>query len=127
MSNILRTVTLDRCNRRKDKSVSISFITQLEESPEGLMEIDKLLNDSGVLYFKSNGNLTKEEIKALEDVEIEVEGKSKSQRLRNVLYVYYQQLSNSTEYYTDNTFDLFYSKEMEKIIEHYKSKLEPNE
>jgi len=123
MSNILRNVTLERCSRRKDKSVSINFVTQLEESPEGLMEIDKLLNDSGVLYFKSNGSLTKEEIKALESAEIEVEGKSKSQRLRNVLYVYYQQLSASPEYYTDNTFDLFYSKEMEKIIEHYRNKL----
>lgn len=124
MSNILRNVTLERCSRRKDKSVSINFVTQLEESPEGLMEIDKLLNDSGVLYFKSNGSLTKEEIKALESAEIEVEGKSKSQRLRNVLYIYHQQTFGQV----GNTanFNDFYSNEMEKIIEHYKSKLEPN-
>ncbi len=88
------------------------------------MEMDRLLNDSGTLFFKSNGSLTKEEIKELDNVEIEVEGKTKSQRLRNVLFVYYQQLSKSTEHYTDNTFDLFYSKEMERIIQHYKDKLE---
>jgi hypothetical protein len=118
MKNLLKQVTLDRCNRKKDKSVSMTFITQLEQSPEELMEIDKLLNDSGVLYFKSNGNLTKEEIKELESVEIEVEGKSKSQRLRNVLFIYCKQLGK------EKSFSDFYANEMEKIIEHYKTKLD---
>lgn len=124
MSNLIRTVTFDRANRKKDKSVSFTFITQLEQSPEEFMEIDRLLNDSGVIYFKSNGNLTKEEIKELDNVEIEVEGKSKSQRLRNVLYIYYQQKLDGKDSLGD--FNGFYSNEMEKIIEHYKSKLEPN-
>jgi len=30
--NLLRKVTLDRCNRKKDRSVSFTFTTQLEES-----------------------------------------------------------------------------------------------
>ncbi len=71
MSNLLIQVTLDRANRKKDKAVSLTFITQLEQSSEEFMQIDSILNDSGVLYFKSNGNLTKEEIKELEGVEIE--------------------------------------------------------
>ena len=116
MSNLLTQVTLDRANRKKDKSVSLTFITQLEQSSEEFMKIDSLLNDSGVLYFKSNGNLTKEEINALDDVEIEVEGKTKSQRLRNVLYVYNKQNDNID-------FHEFYSQEMERIIEHFKGKL----
>ena len=82
------------------------------------MEIDTLLNDSGVLYFKSSGNLSKEEIKALDSTEVEVEGKTKSQRLRNVMYILWQQ--NQGLY----TFEEFYSLEMEKIIQHYKDKLE---
>lgn len=116
MSNLLIQVTLDRSNRRKDKSVSLTFITQLEQSSEEFMKIDSLLNDSGVLYFKSNGNLTKEEINALDGVEIEVEGKTKSQRLRNVLYVLNKQEENGD-------FHKFYPDEMERIIEHYKGKL----
>ena len=116
--NLLRTVTLDRASRRKDKSVSLTFITSLEQSSEEYMEIDTLLNDSGVLYFKSSGNLTKEEIKALDSTEVEVEGKTKSQRLRNVMYILWQQ--NQGLY----TFEEFYSLEMEKIIQHYKDKLE---
>jgi len=116
--NLLRTVTLDRAARRKDKSVSMTFITTLEQSSGEYMEIDRILNDSGVLYFKSNGNLTKEEIKELDSVEIEVEGKTKSQRLRNVMYILWQQ--NQSLY----SFDEFYAMEMEKIIQHYKDKLE---
>jgi len=126
MSNLLTTVTFERCNRKKDRSVSLSFTTSTEKTPEELMEMDRLLNDSGTLFFKSNGNLTKEEIKALDGAEIEVEGKSKSQRLRNVLYVYYKQLSESSEHFAPNTFDIFYSSEMERIIQHYRDKLEPN-
>jgi len=124
--NLLRQVTFDRANRKKDKSVSMTFITQLEQSTDDFMQIDKILNDSGVLYFKSSGNLTIEEVKALEDTEIEVEGKTKSQRLRNVLYVFWKQLIDSKELddVTPNqTFNEFYSHEMERIIEHYKNKL----
>ena len=125
MNNLLIQVALDRSNRRKDKSVSLTFITQLEQSSEEFMKIDSLLNDSGVLYFKSNGNLTKEEIKELESVEIEVEGKSKSQRLRNVMYILHQQLSESNAVIRNISFNDFYATKMEEIIEHYKGNLEP--
>tara|TARA_R110000744_G_scaffold148351_1_gene261361 strand:- start:1056 stop:1415 length:360 start_codon:yes stop_codon:yes gene_type:complete len=116
MANLITQVTLDRANRKKDKSVSLTFITQLEQSSEQFMEIDELLGDSGVIMFKSSGNLTTEEVKALDGVEIEVEGKTKSERLRNVLYVLNKQ---------DNIGDFkeFYVTEMERIIEHYKGKL----
>jgi len=119
MSNLLTQVTLDRANRKKDKSVSLTFVTQLEQSSEQFMEIDEKIGDSGLLFFKSSGNITKEEIKELDNTEIEVEGKTKSQRLRNVIYVYGQQIN------IDNS-NHFYASEMEKIIEHYKGKLEPN-
>tara|TARA_R110000796_G_scaffold218540_1_gene334464 strand:+ start:44 stop:400 length:357 start_codon:yes stop_codon:yes gene_type:complete len=118
MSNLLRAVTFDRANRKKDKSVSLTFITQTEQTSEEFMQMDSLLSDSGALFFKSNGNLSKEEIKALDGVEIENEGKTKSQRLRNVLFVYHKQLESTVD------FKDFYATEVEKIIEHYKSKLD---
>jgi len=117
MKKLLKQCTLDRCNRKKDRSVSMTFITSLEQSSSEFMGIDEILGDSGILYFKSDGNLTTEEVKELDNVEIEVEGKTKSQRLRNVLYVYNQQLGTTS-------FEEFYASEMEKIIEHYKSKLD---
>lgn len=120
MKKLLTQVTLDRSNRKKDKSVSITFITQLEQSSEEFMNIDKLTNSSGVLYFKSDGDLTDEELKAIDVVKIESEGKSKSQRLRNVLYRFYEQKIKPH----NKGFIIFYANEMERIIEHYKSKLD---
>lgn len=116
--SLLRDVTLNRANRKADKSVSITFTTQLEESSEGFMEIDKLLNQSGVIYFKDKGNLTEEEIKELDNFDVKIEGKSQSQRLRNVLYILHHQLNDNTD------FKEFYKNETEKIIIHYKDKLE---
>jgi hypothetical protein len=124
MKNLLSQVTLDGVTRKKDKSITLRFITQLEQTSEQLMQMDKLLNDSGTLFFKPNGNLTKEELDALEESKIENQGKSKSQRLRSVLYILYTQRECSNEkspIYLD--FKTFYSNEMERLIDHYKSKL----
>lgn len=115
--NILRTVTLDRINRKKDKSVSLTFITTTEQTSEQFMELDRQLDQNGILYFKPKGLLTTAEADELDAVDIELEGKSQSQRLRNVLFVYHQQNQNTED------FKAFYKHETEKIIEHYKSKL----
>ena len=115
--NILRTVVLDRINRKKDKSVSITFITDNEQTSEQLMELDKQLDQRGILYFKPKGLLTTAEADELDNVDIELEGKTQSQRLRNVLFVYWQQSNSNID------FKQFYKSETEKIIEHYKGKL----
>ena len=115
--NILRTVVLDRINRKKDKSVSITFITDNEQTSEQFMELDKQLDQRGILYFKPKGLLTTAEADELDSVDIELEGKTQSQRLRNVLFVYWQQLNSEVD------FKSFYKSETEKIIEHYKAKL----
>lgn len=117
-NNIIRQATLDRANRKKDKSVSLTFITNLEQSTEEFMEIDKVIGDNGLIYFKSQGNLTTEEVKELDKAEIEVEGKTKSQRLRNVLYRVHEQTI------TDIDFNAFYAQKMEEIIEYFKNKLD---
>lgn len=122
MDKLITQVTLDSATRKKDRSVSLRFTTTLEQSSEEFMKMDKLINDTGLIYFKSSGQLTKEEIRELDNVELEVEGKTKSQRLRNVLYVYWEQLKDSPS--KTQLFNDFYSDAMEKIIEHYKSKLE---
>jgi len=117
MSNILRTVVLDKISRRKDKSVSILFLTDLEQTSEQFMELDRQLDQRGVLYFKPKGLLTTAEADELDAVDIELEGKTQSQRLRNVLYVLWQQTNNGEDFKT------FYKDKTEKIIEQIKNKL----
>ena len=121
MTNLLRQVTLDRASRKKDKSVTLTFITSLEQSSEDFLEVDKLLDTTGLLYFKSEGNLTTSELDELDAIDLEIEGKTKSQRLRNTLYVMWEQ---KFKQYSVPTFKDFYATEMEKVIEHYKGKLE---
>jgi hypothetical protein len=114
--SILRQVTLQRAARKSDKSISISFVTSLEESTEAFMEVDRLVNTSGVIYYSEKGNLTQQEKDEIDNVDIEVEGKSKAQRLRSTLFVYSKQ--------ENKDFNKFYADEMERIIQHYKDKLE---
>ncbi len=113
---IIRSVILEGATRKKDKSVSLRFTTTLEQSSEEFMEVDKVLDTYGIIYFSNRDTLTKQEADEIEKVDIEIEGKTKSKRLRNVLHVY-----NSQNDKID--FKEFYAKEMERIIEHYKSKL----
>ena len=115
---ILRQVTLERANRKKDRSVSLTFTTSLEESTEGFMEIDKIINHTGILYFKSGGDLLQSEVDELDSVDIELEGKSKSKRLRNTLFVYWKQEGERGE------FKDFYSIKMEEFIDFVKRKLD---
>lgn len=115
---MIRQVILDRSSRKKDKSVSLTFITSLEQSTDEFMEIDRLTNQYGLIYFKSEGHLTSEEVKLIDNAEVEVEGKTKSQRLRNTIYRVWEKGNK------DLLFDVFYAEEMEKIISHYKTKLD---
>ena len=116
--NIVRQVTFESANRKKDRSISLRFVTNLEQTTEEFSEMDKLISSSGVLVFSDRGKLTTEEMSQIENVQVKQEGKSKSQRLRNTLYVYWKQQK------TDETFDVFYATKMEAIIEQIKNRLE---
>lgn len=100
---------------RKDGSASISFDTR-ELSSEELYMIMSLRNLEGWLCFAPNeGDLAIPEDKA------EVEGKTPSERLRNVLYVWYKQETEAGRY--AGLFESFKNDKMEKIIDTVKSKL----
>lgn len=114
--SILFQVTLDRANRRKDKSVSMGFISCLELTSEQFMSVDEQLSNTGILYFKAKNNLTEEEIQEIDNIDVKKEGKSKSQRLRNTLYV----LNKET---TNENFQEFYDSKMEEVIEHFKKQI----
>jgi hypothetical protein len=120
MSNLLRTVTLDSARRRKDKSVSLTFITSTEQTSQQFIEIDKLLDSSGVVFFKDSENISEEEISSLEatKIDVKVKGKSDSQLLRNVLYRLWEQEE------TDLTKEEHYHKNMLKVTQHFKDKLD---
>ncbi len=115
---ILKQVSLNKASRKADKSVSIQFVTDLEQSPEELMEMDRLVGSRGILYYSDRGELTQQEIDELDAVDIELEGKTQSQRLRAVMYVYFEQQGKNGD------FKDFYKTYTEKIIQQIKDKLD---
>jgi hypothetical protein len=118
--NILRTVTLDRINRKKDKSVSLTFITTTEQTSEQFMELDKELDQSGVLFFKTNGLLTDKEQQAIEVSDIKNDNKSQSQKIRQRIWVLWKQSKSEmseSDFYKHTTERLLTSldKEIDKF------------
>ena len=120
---LLKQCTLDGVTRRKDKSLKISFITNLEQSSSELMEVDKLLDSSGVLYFKQSSGLSTDEITQIDKVVLDKpNGKTQSERLRNVLYIYCKQKIGKEP--TKEQFAEFYQKYTEKYITYIKDQLD---
>ena len=62
---VFHAAILDGYQRRKDKSVSIRFVTQ-ELTTNEVAEIDRCLDTFGVLYYRGDSELNKEEIAELE-------------------------------------------------------------
>lgn len=116
---LLTSAQLDNYSNRKDKSVTIRFITG-EKTPKEVADLHSLIDSYGYLYFKPEEKLTDSEIKELDSLETDLydNPKTQSQRLRNVLYKNYELNNNGF-----NDFKEFYKNETEKIIQHYKSKL----
>ena len=119
MSKILCPAILDGYTRRKDRSVSLRFITQEKTSSE-IMDIDATLDQFGILYFRGEEKMNADEIEELDSIDLDVydEPKSQSQRLRNVLYILWKQEGERGD------FKKFYKQKTEEIIQHFKNKLD---
>ena len=103
----------------KDKTYKITVETQ-EMTPQQLGELGMNLGEFGYLAFKKEP-FKKEETDMLESLEADYgDGKkSPSQRLRGVLYRIWEK---KPEGYED--FNLYYQFRLEKVITHFKSKLD---
>lgn len=103
---------LTRIGYLKDKGLSLGFSTN-ELTDEEKVLISKAHQSFGWLLFSEN--TLKEEEVPKEDAEFG--RKTQSERIRGTLYRYWQKLGSKGDSET------FYRQETEKIIEHYKSKL----
>jgi len=112
---------LDGYTARRDGSFSLRFVTN-ELSKVTKSKIDDLFQRFGILYFKGDAEtLTDKELKELSEIEVDLydQGKSKAKIFKNVLWRNWDQDNQKHE-----TFDTFYAFEMEKVINHYKNKLD---
>jgi hypothetical protein len=100
---------------RKDGSASISFDTR-ELTAEEIFTIMSLRHSEGWLAFAPNEN----EIVIPKD-NAEVDEKSASERLKNVLYVLYKQETEAGRFV--GLFETFRKERMEQLIEVVKKKI----
>ena len=124
MSNkLLTSGQLSSYRPRRDKSLSITFITG-EKSPGEVMDIHSMLDDFGYLCFKSEEKLTKEEIEQLDklDTDLYDNPKTQSQRIRGVIF---RRHENDDEGYPE--FKNFYKYKTDQIIEYLKKGLPDRE
>lgn len=105
-----------------DRGVQIKIETG-ELSPDDLSKLFELKSPEGLVWvaFKSLP-IKSEDLEIPEIVEKGVE-KSPAQRLRGVLYRYYEQNWRKLGYKNIEQFELFYKMRMEKIINQIKEKL----
>lgn len=107
--------TFDNYNRYKEGSFGLKFVTNLIASDKDVLTFNSLVTMPGSIVFVADGYEDSLDIPEIKTDDIN--RKTQSQRLRNVLYVYWEQVGKKGE------FEKFYKRETEKIIDHYKKKL----
>jgi alpha/beta superfamily hydrolase len=91
-------------------------------SAESAALIWKLREKHGWLFF-ADTPIDTDDLKVPEPVKEFKDDKSKSQRLRNTLFVYWKQMSKAHKTEVDS--ETFYNQHMEKLIQQIKERLEP--
>lgn len=115
---ILLAGQIESISTRKDKTLKVTIGTQ-ELNPNQASEVFGLSQQFCYIGMKAEP-FKKEETELLDSLKSDLEyQKTPSQRLRAVLYKIYEQDNKGY-----NDFGTFYAAEMERIIEHYKTKIE---
>lgn len=118
MTNIILPAQLNPISRRKDHSVKLSFETR-ELAPGELLSLMALEGDEmWIMLSHQSENLTPE---SLPNTKPELGIKSSSERMRDVIFVWYKQSVADKMFVGD--FESFYKAKMEAIIEGIKTKL----
>jgi hypothetical protein len=110
---------IEKVESRRDNTIKIVFGTQEITDQDKLGHIMSLCNKYGYVAF-SEAEIEVEDLE-IPDEKIEIEtDKPMHVRKRNVMFRYWEQLINKTQF---PSFDLWYKFQMEKEIESYKEKL----
>lgn len=110
---------LDRYNRKKDRSYSLTFITSLEVEKKQRDAIDELWQQEGWLIFAPN------KVKEIEvpKEEAKVKDTSPTQKLISRMYVYWQQKKKET----NPSFSVWMESQFEVLGQAFLDKLENRE
>ena len=118
MNGILLPIIVTSIRTRVDGSISVAIDTQ-ELSPSKAGELFSIRGKPGMMYLSPKDVISQKEIDQVNAIDAEIEGKTPSKRLRDVLYVLFTQQPEGFK-----QFDEFYKYKMTAITDHLKSKLQ---
>jgi hypothetical protein len=109
---------IESIKSRKDKTTALVLGTQ-EMSPSTAGQLFALQSSFVYVAIKEE-NFMQQELEVMEELkaDFEIEKKSNGQRLRNILYKLYEQDKEGFL-----TFSKYYDHQMERLINHFKNKL----
>jgi hypothetical protein len=117
MTGILLATYVGTIATLKDGSVKINLTTQ-ELSPGKAAELFALRNKLCATYLSEKEAIPQRELDQVDKVEVELGGKTPSQRMRNVFWKLWDQ---DKEGHTE--FDGYYKSKMELLIEQLKGRI----
>lgn len=117
MTGIILPAQIESIATRVDNSLKVGLGLQ-EISPSTAAELLALRGKVIVAYLSPKDVITKTEAAQIDAIDADLPGKTRSARLRNVLFVLWKSVP---EGYT--VFDNYYAAKMESIIDHYKSEI----
>ena len=120
MPKLVLPVAVEQIATRQDASVKIVLSTYELNTSSAVKLFD--LRKTEALMYLSSDNISQEELDALDGFKLSSEhndGKTPSQRLRAVLFVYWKQHKQK-----EIEFDIFYLRHMNTMIEKIKDKLD---
>jgi hypothetical protein len=118
MDGLILPIIVTSIRTRVDGSLSVTAETN-ELSPTKAGELFSLRGKTAMMYLSPKDVITQKEIDQVNAIDAEIEAKTPSKRLRDVLYVLFTQ---QPEGYKE--FDSFYKYKMSIITDHLKSKLQ---
>ena len=113
MKAIKTNANITSISSRADNSLRLSVVTP-ELTPAEQVEFLRLKNTNIDLYIKPNDY----EIEDIQEIKTEIDEKTPSQRLRNVMFVLWKKLGGQGD------FKAYYEQTMNKLIEKYKDKID---
>lgn len=117
MNGTLLACQVETIQTRRDGSIKIVLGTQ-EVSPSKGAELLGIMNKLAAVYISPKETISDVELKQVDAVDSDYEGKTQSQRIRSILYVLFTQGNDGFK-----TFDDYYKNKTEKFIDHLKSKI----
>ena len=120
MNGIILPAQIENIATRKDRSLKVTLSTQ-ELPPGKAGELLGLQNQIVVVYI-SEKEIDQSQIDLVDKIDPEFQGKTQSQRIRNVLAVLYKQDNQGFK-----DFNSFYQSKTEMYINKLKTLIEKNE